>query len=223
MSDLREMIRCLDLTYTLETDWRWVLMEGNEEGVDGDTLQRSKEKFIKFLLMQYMRPPVDEAKVKHSGAFIDFENGMKCAICDLCGLPFWWNNEGILKIIFDSMSVEREVVDFDDQRTRACEAVRFKGKRTTRVMDYGNFLDFMTTVAEKNMGLRDWLTHRGIQKWVKSNTSGMRLPQTRTAETLEVRSECSESVTRLPNAFPPFHAPQNVSPPLRAFSCFRCP
>ena len=181
MKDLKEMVRALDLTYTLETDWRWVLMEENQEGIDDDTLQRRKEKFVKYLLMQYMRPPVDEGKVKLSGAFIDFENGMRCAICDLCGLPFWWKNEEILRIIFDSMSVEREVIDFDDPRTRKCETNRVKGSRVTRVMDYANFLDFMTTVAEKNMGLRDWLSHRGIQRWVRENRSGTSLPKTRTS------------------------------------------
>jgi len=189
MKDLKEMVRCLELTYTLNTDWRWVLMEENEEGIDADTLQRRKEKFIKYMLMQYMRPPVDETKIKSSGAFIDFENGLRCAICDLCGLPFWWKNEEILKIIFDSMSVEREVVDFDDMRTRKCETTRFKGSRTTRVMDYANFLDFMTTVAEKNMGLRDWLSHRGIQQWVRSNTRGTTLPKTRTSTIKEIHQK----------------------------------
>ena len=109
MKDLLEMVRVLDLKFFLYSDWRWKVLE-NDDHTDGDILAKRKEKFVKSLLITYMRPPVDEAKIRMSKATIDFDRGIRCAICDLCGLPFWWNYEQTLKIIFEFMSEEKETV-----------------------------------------------------------------------------------------------------------------
>ena len=145
---------------------------------DSSSLNKRKEKFVKYILARGMRPVVDSDEVLSAGAFIDFDNGMRCAICDLCGLHFWWENESLLKIIFESMSEDREVTVYEDRRTRRCEAVREKARSKVKVMSYGSFLDFMTTVAEKNMNLRDWRSHRGIQKYLRDNR-GSSLPVNR--------------------------------------------
>ncbi|GMI08877.1 hypothetical protein TrVE_jg2086 [Triparma verrucosa] len=183
IDDLKEMIRCLDLTYTLQTDWRWVVLNKNEEDLSKAVVEKRKEKFIKYLLVRYMRPKVVEEMIKSSRATIDFDNGVRCAICDLCGLPFWWKWENVLRVIFESMAEAMEREEFDDVRTRACETTRVPRKVVQLRMDYTNFLDFMTTVAEKNMSLRDWTFHRGIQKFLRDNR-GASVPKSRVETTL---------------------------------------
>ena len=132
-----------------------------------------------------MRPKVVEEVIKSSRATIDFDNGVRCAICDLCGLPFWWKWENVLRVIFESMAEAIEREEFDDVRTRACEATRVPRKVVQLRMDYTNFLDFMTTVAEKNMSLRDWTFHRGIQKYLRDNR-GASVPKSRVETTLPI-------------------------------------
>jgi hypothetical protein len=178
-----EIIRCLDLTYTLTTDWRWVVLCKNEEDLSRAVVQKRKEKFMKYLLVRYMRPDVVPAVINADNASIDFDNGVRCAICDLCGLPFWWRWENVLKVIFESMAEIREGEAFDDVRTRACETVRVPRKIMELRMTYANFLDFMTTVAEKRMSLRDWDVHRGIQKYLRDNR-GASVPKSRVETTL---------------------------------------
>ena len=115
-SDLLEMVRCMDLTFTLTTDWRWKMLTNNEEGYSRSALENLKQKFIKRMLTVYLRPEVDAAVVAASNASIDFDVGVRCAVADLCGLPFWWRHEGVLRIIFESMAKPVEYTEFDDVR-----------------------------------------------------------------------------------------------------------
>ena len=158
----------MDLTFTLTTDWRWKMLASNEEGYSKSVLEDLQQKFIKRMLTVYLRPSVDTPVVVASNATIDFDVGVRCAVSDLCGLPFWWRHEGVLRIIFDSMSKEVACTDFDDVRTRACETLRIPRETTVPAIDYPTFLDYMTTVAEKNMGLRDWSSHRGVQAYKRN-------------------------------------------------------
>ena len=154
IKDLLEMIKTLELTLTMESDWRWQLLCEDEEKGE-DELLRRKEKFLKKLIISYLKPPVDEQKIKSSGAFVDFDVSIRCAVCDLCGLPFWWENERALEILFNSKGVDKEMVDYSDRLSRACEIHREQEEKSVKVMYYEDYLDFMTTVTEKRMGLRD--------------------------------------------------------------------
>ena len=71
---------------------------------------------IKRMLTVYLRPGVDAPVVVASNATIDFDVGVRCAVADLCGLPFWWRHEGVLRIIFESMAQPAEYTEFDDVR-----------------------------------------------------------------------------------------------------------
>jgi len=48
-------------------------------------------------------------------------------------------------------------------------------------MDYSSFLEFMTVVQEKTMGLRDWVSHRSIKAWEERSRKD-KLPRPRAAE-----------------------------------------
>ena len=93
-----------------------------------------KEKFLKKLIVSYLKPDVDEVKIRESEAFVDFDRGVRCAVCDLCGLPFWWENERALEVLFEAKSVERRLVGYADKLSRACEVHREKEEEVVRVM-----------------------------------------------------------------------------------------
>jgi len=131
-----------------------------------------------------MKPPVEEGKIRKSKSVVDFDNGVRCAICDLCGLPFWWNHERVLKVLFEGMAREADAVVYEEVRTRACEGMRNEVTEKRKVMDFDVFLDFMTIVQEKNMGLRDWVSNVNIKEWKRAGggREGRSLPLPRAKE-----------------------------------------
>ena len=149
------------------------------------TLTKRKENFCKDILISFLKPPVIEEIIRNAKAFIDFEQGCCCAICDVCGLPFYWDNQTQLEILFEYMAEDTKVVVFDETRTRACQTLRVPREVTKRCLTYESFLDYMTIVAEKNMGLRDWVTHIAFQDWKAANDTKL-LPLKKSKEKGEI-------------------------------------
>ena len=71
------------------------------------------------------------------------------------------------------MAVDTKVVIFDEVRTRACETLRIPREISKKCLSYPTFLEYMTMVTEKNMGLRRWTTHDAFKVWKNVNETNI--------------------------------------------------
>jgi len=168
--DLQDMVRALDLT--TETDWKWRKLCADKETA-ADEISKRKGKFLQQFVISYLAPPVDETILKTCKAFCDFDVSARCAVCDLCGLQFFWANEKALESLFTKMSTKgTRIASYSEKLSRACEVFRTEKEELANVLDYSQFLGFMTCVYEKYLGLRDWVgfDEGGVRKPDMNNT-----------------------------------------------------
>ena len=108
-----------------------------------------------FCPLAHRDPWIDENAVRRSGAAIELSHGVCCAVSEIFGLRWWWENEYAIRAIFNTMSQPLELEERWDPMTRDVETIRTEEVEVVQVIDFDSFVELLTILMEARLKLID--------------------------------------------------------------------
>ena len=108
-----------------------------------------------FCPLAHRDPWIDENTVRKSGAVIELSHGVCCAVSEIFGLRWWWENEYAIRAIFNTMSQPLELEERWDPMTRDVETIRTEEVEVVQVINFDSFVELLTILMEARLKLID--------------------------------------------------------------------